>query len=108
MRLNSEELEIVLRDDNIPMYVGKEAPNYGGQKKQMTNNPCGAGDNSICITPEGNVIPCCSFHTLFGNIKEQSIGDIIHGSNERKIWLGLTLEDYEECGRYDYCSYCKS
>lgn len=106
LRLNSEELEIVLRDDNIPMYVGKEAPNYGGQKKQMTNNPCGAGDNSICITPEGNVIPCCSFHTLFGNIKEQSIGDIIHGSNERKIWLGLTLEDYEECGRYDYCSYC--
>lgn len=67
--MTPEQLKIVLRDENIPLYVGKEVPNYGGQSKIMDDNPCGAGYNSLCITPEGNVIPCCAFHTLFGNIK---------------------------------------
>ena len=106
LRMKPEQLEIVLRDDNIPLYVGKEAPNYGGQKKLMTENPCGAGEESLCITPEGNVIPCCAFHAMFGNLKEQSISEIINGSSERKYWKGLSLNDYEECGRYDYCAYC--
>ena len=106
LRMTPAELEIVLRDDNVPMYVGKEAPNYGGQEKPMSENPCGAGENSLCITPEGNVIPCCAFHTLFGNLKEQTILDIINDSQERKYWLGLSLNDYEDCGRHDYCAYC--
>ena len=106
LRMTPEQLEIVLRDDNIALYVGKEAPNFGGQQKPMDENPCGAGDKSFCITPEGNLIPCCSFHTLFGNIKEQRISDIIKDSKELAYWRGLKLSDYEECGRYDYCSYC--
>ena len=72
----------------------------------MSQNPCGAGDNSFCITPEGNVIPCCAFHTLFGSLKEQSIEEIINGSKELAYWRGLTLNDYEECGQHDYCAYC--
>lgn len=106
LRMTKEQLEIVLRDDNIPLYVGKEAPNYGGERKQMDQSPCGAGENSLCITPEGNIIPCCSFHTLFGNLKEKSTMDIINNSKERDYWLSLSLNDYEECGRYDYCAYC--
>ena len=106
LRMTSEQLEIVLRDDNIALYVGKEAPNYGGQQKPMDENPCGAGDNSICITPEGNLIPCCAFHALFGNIKQQSISDIIKGSKELAYWRELKLSDYEECGQHDYCAYC--
>lgn len=106
LRLTKEQLEIVLRDDNIPLYVGKEAPNYGGQTKLMDQNPCGAGDNSFCITPEGNVIPCCSFHTLFGNLKADTFSIILKNSKELAYWRGLTLNDYEECGKYDYCAYC--
>lgn len=106
LRMTKEQLEIVLRDDNISLYVGKEAPNYGGQSKPMDENPCGAGDNSFCITPEGNLIPCCAFHTLFGNLKEKTISEIIGESKELAYWRGLTLNDYEECGRYDYCAYC--
>ena len=106
LRMTKEQLEIVLRDDNIPLYVGKEAPNYGGQKKPMDENPCGAGSNSFCITPEGNVIPCCAFHTLFGNVRSESVFNIINKSKELSYWRRLTLNDYEECGRYDYCSYC--
>lgn len=106
LRMTPEQLEIVLRDDNVPLYVGKEAPNYGGQKRVMTENPCGAGDNSLCITPDGNVIPCCAFHTLLGSLKEQNIGKVVSESKELAYWRGLTLNDYEECGRYDYCDYC--
>lgn len=106
LRMTPEQLEIVLRDDNVPLYVGKEAPNYGGQKRVMEQNPCGAGDNSLCITPEGNVIPCCAFHTLLGSLKEQNIGEVLSESKELAYWRGLTLNDYEECGRYDYCDYC--
>ncbi len=106
LRLTPEQLEIVLRDDNIPLYVGKEAPNYGGQKKKKNTNPCGAGDNSLCITPEGNVIPCCAFHTVFGNVKEHSIKNIVDNSKELHWWNNLTLEQYEECGQHEYCDYC--
>lgn len=106
LRMTKEQLEIVLRDDNIPLYVGKEAPKYGGQSKPMDQNPCCAGDNSFCITPEGNLIPCCAFHTLFGNLKEKSINSILNDSKDLSYWRGLALNDYEECGRYDYCSYC--
>lgn len=106
LRMAQEQLEIVLRDDNVALYVGKEAPNYGGQQKTMDQNPCGAGDNSFCVTPEGNLIPCCAFHTLFGNIKKQSISEIIKDSKELAYWRGLKLSDYEECGHYDYCAYC--
>ena len=106
LRMTPEQLEIVLRDDNVALYVGEEAPNYGGQLKQMNQNPCGAGDNSFCITPEGNLIPCCSFHTLFGNIKKQCVLKIIKESKELAYWRGLKLSEYEECGRYDHCAYC--
>ena len=52
------------------------------------------------------MIPCCSFHTLFGNVKKQSVSDIIKDSKELAYWKGLKLSDYEECGHYDYCAYC--
>ena len=106
LRMTPEQLEIVLRDDNIPLYVGKEAPNYGGQKKQLDQNPCGAGENSLCITPEGNVIPCCAFHMIFGNIRKNQISDIINSSQRLKYWRSLKLSDYEECGKQDFCDYC--
>ena len=106
LRLTRDQLDVVLRDSYIPLYVGKEAPNYGGQKKQMDSNPCSAGYNSLCITPEGNVIPCCSFHALFGNVKKQSISDILTKSKALNYWRSLSLNDYEECGRHKYCAYC--
>lgn len=105
LRMTPEQLEIVLRDDNISLYVGKEAPNYGGQKRIMNDMPCGAGEHSICITPEGNVIPCCAFHALFGNLSKKSLTACLQG-NERHYWLSLALDKYEECGRHDYCDYC--
>ena len=106
LRLTSEMLEVVLRDDNVPLYVGKEAPNFGGQPKLMDNNACGAGKNSFCITPEGNLQPCAAFPCSFGNIKNQTVTDIYQNSEDLKWWQNLTLNNYEECGKQRYCDYC--
>jgi len=106
LRLTSEMLAVVLRDDNVPLYVGKEAPNFGEQPKLMNHNACGGGKNSFCITPEGNLQPCVGFPCSFGNIKNQSITDIFQNSEDLKWWQNLTLNDYGECGKHDYCAYC--
>jgi radical SAM protein with 4Fe4S-binding SPASM domain len=99
-------LEVVLRDDNVPLYVGKEAPNFGGQPKRMTDNACGAGVNSFCITPEGNVQPCTAFPCSFGNLKSEKFKDIFETGEDLKWWKNLTLNEYVECGKHDYCGYC--
>lgn len=41
--LPPEQLEVVLRDDNVPLYVGCEAPDYGRGERSMNDNSCGAG-----------------------------------------------------------------
>lgn len=106
LRLTPELLEIVLRDSNIPLYIGKEAPNYGGQPRVMNVNACGSGKNSFAISPEGNFNPCCAFHAPFGNLQEKNLKEILIDNKEWEWWKRLTLNDYEECGRYEYCGYC--
>ena len=106
LRLTPELLEIVLRDDNVPLYVGAEAPNYGGQPKLMSDNACGAGYNTFCITPEGNLIPCCSFHAVFGNLKHDTFKQICQNSEDLHLWQSLTLSEYQDCGKHEYCDYC--
>lgn len=106
LRLTPDLLEIVLRDDDIPLYVGKEAPNFGGQPKSMENNACGAGYNSYCISPEGYLMPCCAFHTIFGDLQKESVKQILETSKELHFWQNLTLKQYEDCGKHDYCNYC--
>ena len=106
LRLTPELLEIVLRDSNVPLYVGEEAPNYGGQPKLMNENTCGAGYNTFCITPEGNLIPCCSFHAVFGNLKHSTLKKIWQESEDLHLWQSLTLSQYKDCGKHDYCDYC--
>lgn len=105
LRMTPEQYEIVLRDDNIPLYVGPEAPNYGGQKKDMKTKGCGAGDNSFCIRPDGALIPCCAFHLVLGNLKNTPLKEILTHP-QLKEWQMFTLEKSEECGQHDYCDYC--
>lgn len=106
LRLTEEQLQVVLRDSNVPMYVGKEAPNYGGQPRIMDTVPCGAGETAFCITPEGNIQPCCAHPFVFGCLKEKSISEIIVNNKTLKEWQTTTLSEYEECGKHDYCDYC--
>lgn len=105
LRLTDEEYQVVLRDVHVPLYVGKEVPNYGGQKKLPEAKPCGAGDHTFCISPEGNLMPCCALHANIGNLIDNRLKDVL-ASDKLSWWRSLTIKDYEECGKHDYCTYC--
>ena len=90
LRLNEKQLDVVLRDDDIPLYVGPEAPGYGGQSRLMDVNACGAGDTSFSITPEGNVQVCCAFPASLGNVKENSMAEILAGEQLHK-WRNVAF-----------------
>lgn len=106
LRLTEEQLQVVLNDKNIPFFVGPEAPDYYGIKKPMNVNACGAGGTTFCITPDGNIQPCCAFPMPFGNLKTRPMKEILMGNQLLKEWRNATLQEYEECGKHDYCDYC--
>ena len=106
LRLTEEQLQVVLRDANVPMYIGKEAPNYGGQPRLMDDTPCGAGKTSFCITPDGVLQPCCAHPLALGSLREKSVNEIVVGNDTLRKWQNTPLDDYEECGRHEYCDYC--
>ncbi len=106
LQVDGELLEIILRDPNIPLYVGKEAPNYGGQERDKTQPFCGAGSVMMNITPEGDVTPCNSFPTQFGNLRQHAFSDIWNSSQSLHDWQKIAISDYEECGTHERCKYC--
>ena len=106
LRLIPELLEIVLRDPNTAMYVGQDVSNWGGMNIAMNENLCRAGYNTFCITPNGDLIPCCAFHLKFGNLKLQHLRDILTDNPILEKWQHLKMSDYEECGTHEYCSFC--
>lgn len=106
LQVDGELLEIILRDPNIPLYVGKEAPNYGSQERDGSQAFCGAGTVLMNITPEGDVTPCNSFPTQFGNLKEKSFAEIWKTSQSLNKWQQIVINDYDECGTHERCGYC--
>lgn len=104
LRLTEEQLRVVLRDKNLVLYVGKESPNYGGHKRPINTKACGAADTGFCITPNGNIRPCCAFPMNFGNIKNGFCH--ITQSQLLQQWRNATLQEYTECGKHEYCDYC--
>lgn len=105
LRLPEDLLEIVLRDKHLSTYVGNEFLNYGAVERDTTKNVCYAGYHSFCITPEGNVKLCCSFPLILGNIKDDCFSKIIDHELLEK-WKQTKLEDYVDCGKHNYCSFC--
>lgn len=106
LRLTEEQLQVVLRDNNLALYVGKEAPNYGGKKRDPSSCSCGAGGTGFCMSPNGDLRACVAFTQIYGNLAEQSISEIFSKSTVLKEWRSAVIADYTECGRYDYCDYC--
>lgn len=106
LRLTQEQLEVVLRDPNTAMYVGEDVEDYGGHEIDKANNACNAGYHSFCITPDGNLVPCCAFHMSFGNLRKNSLEEILNNNPQLIWWRKLIVSDYEECGHHDYCSFC--
>ncbi len=106
LRLTEEQLQVVLRDNNLALYVGKEAPNYGGQKRDLSVCSCGTGKTSFCMSPNGNLRACPAFTQVYGNLQTQSLEKILTKSSSLSEWQNAVVGDFTECGRYDYCDYC--
>lgn len=106
LRLTEEQLQVVLRDNNLALYVGKEAPNYGGMKRDLSLSSCGAGCTGFCMSPNGDLRACTAFTHVYGNLLDASVDDVFSNSQSLKDWRKAVVGDYTECGRHDYCDYC--
>lgn len=105
LRLTSEQFREVCTDPISPRYVGKENE-YGKKDLDPDQNMCSAGRSAFTFTPEGDMIPCASFHLKIGNVLEQSVKELL-SSRCLSDWEKLTLKDYIECGKHEYCNWCK-
>lgn len=105
LRLTEEQLQVVLRDKNISLYLGKEVPNYGEVPINKQIKACKAGMNSVCVAPNGDVKPCCAFPMTFINLKDSQITDIFE-NNLYQEWNNSKVAQYEGCGDFPYCGYC--
>lgn len=105
LRLNHEELEIVFRDKDLVYYVGK------GNPEDFIRDPdgfmCNAGHETLCVTPEGNLQPCCAFPMKIGNIRDGNINELIAQSEALSWWRSKRLGDCTECNKHEYCIFCQ-
>lgn len=106
LRLTEEQLQVVLRDNNLTLYVGKEAPNYGGVERDLSLCSCGAGSTGFCMSPNGDLRACTAFTQTYGNLQNQTVNEILTNSTKLKEWRNAVVADYSECGNYDYCDFC--
>lgn len=106
LRLSKEQYNVVLQDKRIPLYVGKEGTMRTIIPRGSNANLCKAGKNTFNVTPDGKLIPCCRLHLELGDLKITPLADILSHSSVLNDWLKLTIKDYEECGKHDYCDFC--
>lgn len=108
LRLTHDMLEIVLRDKDLPYYIGKglDSLDYG-KSINMNGKMCNAGYTSICITPEGNIQPCCAFPMKLGNVMNSSLMEELRNNSVLEWWKEKTLADCTDCHQHPYCVFCQ-
>lgn len=104
--LSPSMLSVVLRDKEIPLYVGIEKDNYGAIKRSGDDKTCRAGETGLCITPNGNIQPCVAFPLVLGNIRDCTLKNILTNNMALKQWQETKLRDFKECGKKEYCQFC--
>ena len=105
LRLSREELEVLLRDKDIPLYIGLDMNNDGRIIKKPDAGPCSGGWGSYTITPNGDMVVCASLHWNLGNVTQQTISSILQ-SEPLKEWRNINIGDIEGCGTKPECDYC--
>lgn len=105
LRLTPDELKIVLRDKENPLYTGLEMENNGARTFDNNQNVCAAGYSGFCLTPDGKLTLCVSFQSEIGDLRKEKVKDVLIKS-ELKQWRKCTFSDYKECGEKNFCKYC--
>lgn len=106
LRLNHEQMEVVLRDPDLPYYIDGTKALPTSDLPVRNGIMCNAGINNICLTPSGDIQPCCAFPMKCGNVRNTSILAILQ-SEKLKKWRFHNITDCLECYTHPYCVYCQ-
>lgn len=105
-----DKLRMLLMDEDIPLFVGKERIEREASTMRQDGNFCGAGLANLDITPEGVVTPCVSLPLPVGNVKQTPLAEIWEARNSPlRSWRDVRVQDYVGCGtceRQAHCSKC--
>ena len=69
---------------------------------------CGAGSNTVCITPTGDVLPCLAIRDPVGNLRRQSLEEIWNSPDLDNLRNSryCNIVDCRGCEYAGYCSRC--
>ena len=77
-----------------------------GKSREPNTSVCRAGFSIFNITPNGEITACPAFNILYGSIKQGTLSHIISSSKVLKRWRNATYDQFEECGKFEYCPFC--
>ena len=89
-------------------YAGHAEPNPdpAHEIRPLSHTPCGAGQQSVAINPQGQVWPCNALPIACGDLRTQSFDDIWSGSTELVDVRELTWAKLSECNACELRAYC--
>lgn len=73
----------------------------------LKRHVCEVGIDNLCITANGDVVPCAGWNGLvLGNVYNQSLTDIWENSKELSILRSVKEMDFPDCVNCDANNYC--
>ena len=107
MRLPSEELRTVFRDERLVGNVGEFcAPPAAIDDAIREGIPCSAGHTSCYVSPWGEVYPCVQFPLACGNLRQQSFAEIWAGSAQLREVRAIRAKDLATCSSCSHLGTC--
>ena len=88
-------------------YAGPDAAASKDELRPLTHTPCRAGQQSLAITPTGDVWPCNALPVPCGNLRQQSFADIWWGSPQLAEVRDLRWAKIAECNVCTLRPYCQ-
>ena len=107
MRLPSEELRTVFRDERLVGDVGNFcAPPAAIDDDIREGIPCSAGHTSCYVSPRGEVYPCVQFPLACGNLRRQTFAEIWAESAELREVRGIRAKHLSTCSSCAHLGTC--
>lgn len=102
------EMEDLLKEQQRIREHFKDKPGVAFSPAMIRCN-CGIGSNNISVSPYGFVFPCHALHTpelKCGNVREQSLEQILEESKPLHELRQLNVDDVEFCRECDFKYLC--
>jgi radical SAM protein with 4Fe4S-binding SPASM domain len=103
-RAGDRELEALLTDP-----VLNPVENNASSTPAADSPVCGAGHNTVCVGPYGDIYPCLQLQIKLGNLRKKSLRRIWDSTPWLKKWRNTAVSDIKECAScadIEFCSRC--